>query len=219
MTADEFAKGFYLERQLLIDTYFNANSKTEVSDLIQSLGLDDKKTERLRQILNGALRDTFYTILLGLDGEASIGHNQIMYKLFDEGNNELTAGGEIEAFAYEYFHNNKFEIDKGEADFIATLQYLPTEQGGRQTPAFSGYRPQIKFEFTDMQTSAQQTFINRKIVYPGDTVEAEITIIPFDYFAGQLKEKMKFDFREGSTILGKGQIKYILNDKLRQASR
>jgi len=219
MTADEFAKGFYLERQFLIDTYFNANSKTEVSDLIQSLDLNDKKTERLRQILNGALRDTFYTILLGLDGEASIGHNQIMYKLFDEENNELTAGGEIEVFAYEYFHNNKFEIDKGDADFIATLQYLPTEQGGRQTPAFSGYRPQIKFEFADMQTSGQQTFINRKIVYPGDTVEAEIKIISVDYFAGQLKEKMKFDFREGSTILGTGQIKYILNDKLRQASR
>jgi hypothetical protein len=43
--------------------------------------------------------------LLGLDGEASIGDKQTMYKLFDEENNELT-GGEIEVSAYEYFHNN-----------------------------------------------------------------------------------------------------------------
>jgi len=218
MTADEFAKGFYLERQSLIDTYFNADSKTEVSALIQSLNLDDKGIERLRQILNGSLRDTLYTILLGLDGAASIGDKQTLYKLFDEENNELT-GGEIEATAYEYFHNNKLQIDKGEADFIATLTYLTTEQGGRQTPAFSSYRPQVKFEFSEMQTSGQQKFIDRTIVFPGDTVEAEIKIISVDQFAGQLNEKMNFDFREASRIIGTGQIKHILNDKLRQASR
>lgn len=218
MTADEFVKGFYLERQSLIDTYFNADSNTDVSALIQSLNLDDKGIERLRQILNGSLRDALYTILLGLDGEASIGNKQTLYKLFDEDNNELS-GGEIEVAAYEYFHNNKFQVDKGEADFIATLTYLTTEQGGRQTPAFSSYRPQVKFEFAEMQTSGQQTFIDRKIVYPGDTVEAEIKIISVDYFAGQLKEKMKFDFREGSRIIGTGQIKHIINDRLRQAGR
>lgn len=218
MTAEEFVKAFYQERQSLIDIYFNADSKSDVFDLIRSLNLDDKGTERIRQILNSALRDTFYTILLGLDGEASIGDKQILYKLFDEENNELT-GGEIEVFAYEYFHNNKLQVDKSNADFIATLTYLTAEQGGRKTPAFSGYRPQVKFEFAEMQTSGQQTFIDRQIVYPGDTVEAEIKIISVDYFAGQLKEKMSFEFREGSTVIGTGQIKHILNDKLRQASR
>ena len=218
MTADELVKGFYLERQSLIDTYFNADNKTEVSELIKALNLDDKGTERLRQILNGSLRDTLYTILLGLDGEASIGEKQIIYKLFDEKNNELT-GGEIEAFAYEYFQNNKFQVDQGKADFIATLTYLPSEESGRKTPVISGYRPGIKFEFSDMQTSGAQTFIDRTIVFPGDTVEAEINIISVDYFAGQLKEKMNFDFREGPHVIGTGQIKHILNYKLRQASR
>lgn len=89
MTADEFAKGFYLERQSLIDTYFNADNKSDVSELIQSLNLDDKGIERLRQILNSSLRDAFYTVLLGLDGEASIGGKQTLYKIFDEDNNEL----------------------------------------------------------------------------------------------------------------------------------
>lgn len=49
MTSDEFVKGFDLERQSIIDTYFNASGKTEVSELIQSLNLNDKGTERLRQ--------------------------------------------------------------------------------------------------------------------------------------------------------------------------
>ncbi len=70
-----------------------------------------------------------------------------------------------------------------------------------------------------METSGQQTFIDKKIVYPGDIVEAEIKIISVDYFAGQLKEKMNFDIREGSKVIGTGQIKHILNDKLKQASR
>jgi hypothetical protein len=219
MTPEEFVKGFYQERQNLIDTYFNTDSQTDVSSLIADLQLDDRGNERIRQILHSSLRDAFYTVLLGLDGAASIGDTQNMYKLLDEESNELT-GGDIEACAYEYFHNNKAQVDKGEADFIATLTYLTSEQGGRSTPVFStGYRPQIKFDFDEMQTSGQQTFIDRSIVFPGDTVEAEIKIVSVEHFAGRLKEKMKFDFREGSRIIGTGQIKHILNSKLRQASR
>ena len=219
MTPEEFVKGFYQERKQLIDTYFNADSQSDVSSLIADLKLDERGNERIRQILHSSLRDAFYTVLLGLDGEASIGDTQTMYRLLDEEGNELT-GGDIEAYAYEYFHNNKVQVDKGEADFIATLTYLTPEQGGRSTPVFStGYRPQIKFDFDEMQTSGQQTFIDRSIVFPGDTVEAEIRIISVEHFAGRLKEKMKFDFREGSRIIGTGEIKHILNIELRQASR
>jgi hypothetical protein len=218
MTADDFVKGFYMERQSLLKPYFEPDGKTDVSALIKALNLDDRQTEGVREILNGALRDILYTVLLGIDGAASIGNTQTMYKLLDEDDNELT-GGEIESFAYEYFHNNKYQVDKGEADFIATVTFLLTEQGGRQTPAFSGYRPQVKFEFSEMQTSGQQTFIDRRIVYPGDTVEAEIRIIAVGHFAGQLNEKMKFELREGSRIIGIGQIKHIVNNKLRRTSR
>ena len=69
------------------------------------------------------------------------------------------------------------------------MTYLTVEQGGRKTPAFSGYRPQVKIEFAEMQTSGQQTFIDRQIVYPGDTIDAEIKIISVDYFAGQFKRE------------------------------
>lgn len=216
MTSEEFVKGFYLERKSLIDEYFNRNSQSEVASLISNLLLDDKSSERLRQILNSTLRDAFYTILLGLEGEANIGNHQTTYKILDEQCNELT-GGEIESFAYEYFHNNKLEIDKNEADFIATLTYRTIEQGGRHIPAKSGYRPQVKFDFTEMMTSGQQTFIDRNLVFPGDTVDAEIKIIAVDYFAGKLSEKMKFEFREGSVIIGTGQIKHILNPRLKKS--
>jgi len=104
-------------------------------------------------------------------------------------------------------------------DFIAKLKYRTTEQGGRQTPAKSGYRPQVKFDFTEIETSGQQTFISKEIVSPGDTVDAKIKILSPDYFAGSLTEGMHFEFREGATVIGTGEIKYIVNDKLEKASR
>ena len=155
---------------------------------------------------------------MGLEGEAQIGERQESYKIEDENGNELT-GGEIESYAWEYFHNNKFEFDNSAADFIATLKYKTTEQGGRKTAAKTGYRPQVKFDFDEMQTSGQQTFIDRELVFPGDTVEAEMKILSADYFTNRLTDKMQFEIREGAKVIGTGIIKHIINEKLKKASR
>ncbi|MFY7733540.1 MAG: hypothetical protein ACOVSR_08650 [Bacteroidia bacterium] len=112
-----------------------------------------------------------------------------------------------------------YEQEFNKTDFIAKLKYRTTEQGGRQTPAKSGYRPQVTFDFTEMQTSGQQTFIDKDTVFPGDTVEAKIKILSPEYYAGFLTEGMQFEFREGATVIGTGEIKYIVNDKLEKASR
>lgn len=112
-----------------------------------------------------------------------------------------------------------YEQEFNKTDFIAKLIYRTTEQGGRQTPAKSGYRPQVKFDFTEMQTSGQQTFIDKETVFPGDTVDAKIKILSPEYFAGSLIEGMNFEFREGATVIGTGEIKHIINDKLEKASR
>ncbi|MCS0082917.1 hypothetical protein NDJ28_10740 [Vibrio alginolyticus] len=49
--------------------------------------------------MDDSLTDALYTILLGLDGCASIGRHQIGYKLQDELGRELT--GDLEELAYE----------------------------------------------------------------------------------------------------------------------
>ena len=103
------------------------------------------------------------------------------------------------------------------ADFIAELKYLTTEEGGRKTPALSGYRPQVKFDFSVMETSGQQTFLNKKIVYPGDTVLAAIKIVSVTSFANSLKVGMTFEIREGSKIVGHGKITELLNLSLKKA--
>ena len=104
-------------------------------------------------------------------------------------------------------------------DFIATLTYRTTEEGGRSTPVFkTGYRAQVKFPFSDMQTSGQQTLVDKDIVFPGDTVTAEIEIVAVAYFANQLIEGMNFEVREGSKVIGVGTIDQIINERLKKAS-
>ena len=114
----------------------------------------------------------------------------------------------VEAFLD--FYNQEFK----KVDFIAELTYFTTEQSGRKTPATSGYRPQVKFDFTEKQTSGQQIFIDKEIVYPGDKVLAKIKVLSPHFFADNLEDGMKFEFREGATIIGTGELKNIINDRL-----
>jgi hypothetical protein len=99
--------------------------------------------------------------------------------------------------------------------FIADLQYFTPEQGGRKTPAFSGYRPHIKFGFSEMMTSGQQKFIDKEKVFPGEKVRAEITIMSIDFFKNKLTVGLNFNFREGPHIIGTGIITEILYEDLK----
>lgn len=108
-----------------------------------------------------------------------------------------------------------YEEEFSKTDFIAELKYRTTENGGKQTPVHSGYRPQIKFDFEEIQASGQQTFIDKEIVLPGETVTAKIKILSSNFYTGRLTEGLNFEFREGAKIIGTGENKNIVNDKLR----
>lgn len=104
-------------------------------------------------------------------------------------------------------------------DFVARLSYRTTEQGGRSGPARSGYHPQVKFEFSEMQTSTSQFFRDKDWVYPGDVVIAEMHMAGRDYFAGKLEVGMRFEVREGSRVTALGEVLEIRNGNLcRQSS-
>lgn len=104
MTTEEFVKAFYNEKQGFLKEYLSEKSETEVGQLINSLNLTVQQSEIMKKVLDSSFTDIFYTILLGLDGCASIGGIQEMYDLKDENGNQLT--GEIEGYAYEYFHES-----------------------------------------------------------------------------------------------------------------
>ena len=111
MTSDEFAKNFYIEKLNFLKSCFEEQPKypSAVNTKIKEMALDDTQQEQLKEVIDTLLTDVFYSVLLGLDGEHSIGNIQQTYKIYDEDNNLISDCGELEASAYEYFHERKYE--------------------------------------------------------------------------------------------------------------
>jgi hypothetical protein len=102
--------------------------------------------------------------------------------------------------------------------FIAELNYLSTENGGRKTAAKTGYRPQVQFSFTENQTSGIQKFVDKDSVLPGEKVLAEITVLSPDFFKGRLEVGMEFSFNEGTHTIGTGKVTEIVCEDLKASS-
>lgn len=107
MTPEQFARGVAAERDAILQIYFKEPPTTAVGQQIEALKLSKPQLAALRQILNGALTDMCYALLLGLDGAASIGNlRQQEFQLADAEGDELT-GGELEAAASEVFQEDE----------------------------------------------------------------------------------------------------------------
>lgn len=221
MTSEEFVKNFYRERKRIIESSFDSgqNSQSYVSTKIEELNLDEEQTAKLRHIISALLTDTYYGILLGLDGSASIGDRQETYTITGEDGEIISECGEIEGEAYEIFCANRLECEKNDCDFVAQLYFKKTEDGGRINFALSGYRPQMKFSFTEVLTSGQQTYIDNKMAFPGDNINALIKLATIEHLKGHLREGTNFEFLEGDRIIGTGRILIIKNRELKKASR
>ena len=111
MTSDEFAKNFYIEKLNFLKSRFEEHPKhpSAVNAKIKEMALDSTQQEQLKEVIDSLLTDVFYSILLGLDGESSIGNIQQTYKIYDEEGSLISDCGELEASAYEYFHKRKYE--------------------------------------------------------------------------------------------------------------
>lgn len=220
MTAEEFVRNFYIERKHILHKLFDFEQepKSYVSSKIKELNLNEQETEKLKHIISALLTDTFYGILLGLDGSTSIGDRQETYQITGEDNIIISECGDIEGEAYETFCENRLECENSDCDFVAQLYFKKTEDGGRIDFALSGFRPQVKFNFAEMQTSGQQTYIDNKMAFPGDNINALIKLATTEHLKGQLKEGTTFDFLEGDTLIGTGRILKLKNEELIKAS-
>lgn len=107
MDAHEFARICRAEKDSLVRIYFDTESETAVGSQIRSLALADSDLATLRKIMDGALSDAYYTLLLALDGAASLDGNQQYYDLRDETGSRISGDGELEAAAYEHFQEDQ----------------------------------------------------------------------------------------------------------------
>ena len=89
--------------------------------------------------------------------------------------------------------------------FKAQVYILKKDEGGREKPFFSNYRPQFYFRTTDV-TGIIQLPEGRDMVMPGDTTEIEVELIqPIAMEVG-----LGFAIREGGRTVGSGKVTEII---------
>lgn len=104
---------------------------------------------------------------------------------------------------------NTFKLKNPEIE--AEIYYLTSEEGGRWTPIFNGYRGQ--FYYDGNNSDAPQEFIDKNICNPGEKVKVKLQTASPKFHIGKLWIGKEFETREGSRIVGRGKItKLIRND-------
>ncbi len=105
MTAEEFVNNCYKEKQEMLKIYFDKEKETQVGNQIKNIvSKGSILNDEVKGLVNSVMNEVFYTILLGLDGETSLGDIQMQYKVYDENDNLLDG---IESYAYESFMNEE----------------------------------------------------------------------------------------------------------------
>ena len=105
MTAEEFVNNCYKEKQEMLKIYFDKEKETQVGNQIKNIvSKGSILNDEVKGLVNSVMNEVFYTILLGLDGETSLGNVQMQYKLYDEDDNLLDG---IESYAYDSFMNEE----------------------------------------------------------------------------------------------------------------
>jgi elongation factor Tu len=89
--------------------------------------------------------------------------------------------------------------------FKAQVYVLTKEEGGRHTPFFSGYRPQIYVRTTDV-TGVIKLPDGVEMVMPGDNINMEIELIT----TIAMEKGMRFAIREGGRTVGAGAVTDII---------
>jgi len=89
--------------------------------------------------------------------------------------------------------------------FKAQVYVLSKEEGGRHTPFFNGYRPQIYVRTTDV-TGVIKMPQGLEMVMPGDNLEIEVELIT----TVAMEKGMRFAIREGGRTVGAGAVTEII---------
>ena len=90
-------------------------------------------------------------------------------------------------------------------EFEAEVYVLSKEEGGRHTPFFKGYKPQLYIRTTDV-TGEVILPEGIEMVMPGDTINLKVNLIA----PVALEEKQRFAIREGGKTVGAGAVTKIL---------
>jgi elongation factor Tu len=134
---------------------------------------------------------------------------EMFRKILDEGRAGDNVGCLLRGIKREEIERGQVLCKPGSitphTEFKAEVYVLKKEEGGRHTPFFNGYRPQLYFRTTDLTGVAKQPE-GTEMVMPGDNVQMEIELIqPIAMDAG-----LRFAIREGGRTVGSGVVTEVI---------
>jgi len=90
-------------------------------------------------------------------------------------------------------------------EFESQVYILSKEEGGRHTPFFTGYKPQVFFRTTDV-TAEVDLPAGTEMAMPGDSLNIKVKLMK----QIAMEEQQKFAIREGSKTVGAGVVTKII---------
>ncbi|MCL4384424.1 elongation factor Tu [Patescibacteria group bacterium] len=146
------------------------------------------------------LRDTRKAVVTGVE---------MFHKTLDQGQAGDNVGILLRGIEKEDIERGQVLAKPGtitpHTKFKAQIYLLKKEEGGRHTPIFTGYRPQVFIRTTDV-TGDIELAAGVEMVMPGDNADVTVKLIkPVAMEAGQ-----RFAIREGGLTVGAGAIVEIL---------
>ena len=116
MQTRDFVEACKRERDSMLAVYTASTDTCLVARLLREAGLDAEQRDKVHTALATALTDSFYTLLLALDGCASLGGLQQPYQLLDQDGSLISESeeGDLESLAYELFQTGE-DGEEGQA--------------------------------------------------------------------------------------------------------
>ena len=146
---------------------------------------------------------------MGTDSKTTVTGVEMFRKLLDEGQAGDIAGLLLRGVDKEDLNRGMVLAAPGSitphTKFKASVYVLKKEEGGRHTPFFNGYRPQLYFRTTDV-TGVVTLPGGTEMVMPGDNVEFDVELItPI-----AMDKELRFAIREGGHTVGAGVVTDIV---------
>ncbi len=211
MEGDEAAKKSILELMKAVDEFIPTPQRDldkpfmmPVEDIFSIKGRGTVATGRIErgkvkindEIEIVGLGDTRKTVVTGVE---------MFHKSLDEGQAGDNAGVLLRGIEKDQIERGVVLAKPGSitphTDFKAEIYVLKKEEGGRHTPFFTGYRPQIYIRTTDV-TGEISLPEGVEMVMPGDSANVKVSLIK----AVALEQGSTFAIREGGKTVGAGVV-------------
>jgi len=173
--------------------------------------IEGRGTVATGRISRGVIKQNDETEIVGLrpTQKTVVVSVEMFQKSLDQGNAGDNVGILLRGLKKEDVERGQLLCKPGSVtphtEFEAEVYILSKDEGGRHTPFFSGYKPQLYIGTADV-TGEVTLKEGTEMVMPGDTANFTVKLI----VPVALEEKGKFAIREGGKTVGSGVVTKII---------